>query len=132
MYGMREAQFRRFFALALRSRQLTGVELLKLLECRLGFARTRLQSRQLAGHGHVSVDGQRVDIPSYFVRPGQEVTISETALQMADIQALAESQPLVPEWLERRAGGGVIVREPEREEMDQDINEAAIVEFYSR
>jgi len=139
MFGMREGQFQRFFQIALKSRGITGVALLRLLErrldnvvYRLGFTRSRLQARQLVSHGHVSVDGQRVSIPSYLVVPGQEIKLSPKALKMPDVAELTESTRNVPGWLETADGGGRMLREPEREEMDQDVNERAIVEFYSR
>lgn len=139
MYGMREAQFRRFFSIALRSRGITGLALLRLLErrldnivYRLGFARTRPQARQLVRHGHIKVDGQRIDIPSYLVKPGQVIEISETAKNIPDVSESIEERIYVPGWLEVRDGTGQVLREPEREEIDQHINEQAIVEFYSR
>lgn len=139
MYGMREAQFRRFFTMAQRERGLTGQALLQLLErrldnvvYRLGFARSRPQARQLVNHRHVLVDGERVDIPSYLVKPGQVIELKESAREIPDIQELLENPPLVPDWLERQDGVGRVLREPRREEIDQDINEQLIVEFYSR
>lgn len=139
MYGMREEQFKRFFAIARRTKGMTGDALLKLLErrldnviYRLGFARTRLQARQFVTHGHVGVDGHRVNIPSYLVKPGQEITVSETLLKIPDVQELADNPDSTPGWLDRQDGGGRILREPQREEIDADIQESAIVEFYSR
>jgi small subunit ribosomal protein S4 len=78
------------------------------------------------------VDGERVNIPSYLVEPGQVIQIRESALQMPDIQELAENRPPVPGWLEVNDGAGRVLRDPERNEIDQHINETAIVEFYSR
>lgn len=139
MYGLRENQFRRFFALAQKSKELTGVALLKLLErrldnvvYRLGFARTRPQARQLVSHGHISVDGKRVNIASYLVKPGQMVALKESANQVPGVQDLLASPPYVPEWLSRQNGTGQVVREPSRDEIDRDITEQLIVEFYSR
>ena len=139
MYGLHERQFRRFMMMAQRTREPTGSALLKLLErrldnvvYRLGFARSRPQARQLVSHGLVQVDGRRVNIPSYILTPGQVVELKETVLKIPDVVDLAEQKPYVPEWLERRDGGGQVVREPRREEIDQDINERLIVEFYSR
>jgi small subunit ribosomal protein S4 len=136
---MREAQFRRFFGLAQKSRELTGLALLKLLErrldnvvYRLGFARTRFQARQLVSHGHILVDGRRVNIPSFLVQPGQIVALQEKARQIPEVRELLDNPSYVPEWLERQDGAGRMVREPERREMDQDIEEQLIVEFYSR
>lgn len=139
MYGMRERQFARFFSIAQRQRGITGVALLRLLErrldnivYRLGFAHTRLQARQLVTHGHVRVDGQRVNIPSYLVAPGQVVTLSERAQHIPGMQEMIENPVNIPTWLEKTGPGGRVIREPDRAEMDQDINETAIVEFYSR
>lgn len=139
MYGMREKQFRRFFSIASRARGKTGEALLILLERRLdnvvyrmGFARTRLMSRQLVNHGHVLVDEKRVDIASYLVKPGQVVMLSEKAQKIEGIKEMLDSPLNVPGWIEPRPGGGRIVRDPERYEIDADINETAIVEFYSR
>lgn len=99
---------------------------------RLGLARTRPQARQYVNHGLVRVDGQRVDIPSYLVKPGQEIEMKESALQIPDVQELVRTETSIPGWLEPRDGGGVIVREPNRDEIDPDIREQRIVEFYSR
>jgi small subunit ribosomal protein S4 len=139
MYGLRERQFQRFFKMAQKSRELTGVALLKLLErrldnvvYRLGFARTRPQARQLVSHGHILVDGRRVNIASYLVGRGQVVTLKETARQVPGVQDLLASPPYVPEWLDRQDGSGQIIREPRRDEIDQDVDEQLIVEFYSR
>lgn len=139
MYGMRERQFQRFFSIAARSRGVTGVALLRLLERRLdnvvyrmGFTRTRPQARQLVAHGHVLVNGQRVDIASYLVKPGEVITLSEKAQKIPNIQELIGGPVNVPGWIEPVDAGGRILRDPERAEIDQDINETAIVEFYSR
>ena len=139
IYGLPEAQFLRFFKRAQRSRELTGLELLKLLEqrldnvvYRLGLARSRLQSRQFVSHGLVQVDGKRINIPSYIVEPGQTITLKQSALRIPDVQELLENRPPVPGWLEPEPNGGKVLREPERQEMDQEINERMIVEFYSR
>ena len=139
MYGLREEQFRRSVRLALKSREQTGLALLKLLErrldnvvYRLGLAHTRPQARQFVTHGHIRVDGKRANIPSYLVEPGQEIQMKESALQIPDVQDLAETKPPVPGWLEKRNGGGVVLREPNRDEIDPDIQEQRIVEFYSR
>lgn len=139
MYGLREEQFRRYVDTALQSREQTGLALLKLLErrldnvvYRLDLARTRPQARQFVTHGHIKVNGQPVNIPSYLVRPGEEIRMEESALEIPDVQELAQTTPTVPGWLEKQDGGGVVVREPNREEIDPDIQEQRIVEFYSR
>lgn len=139
MYGLREKQFLELFKKAQKSRDETGAALLRQLELRLdnvvyrlGFARTRPQARQIVSHGHVTVDGKMIDIPSYSTQPGQAVMLNRSALDMPDVQDLMKNPgPALP-WLERRDGGGQVLRVPERAEMDQDINEQLIVEFYSR
>jgi small subunit ribosomal protein S4 len=139
MYGLQEKQFTKFFEKARSASGETGVALLKLLErrldnvvYRLGFARTRPQARQFVSHGHVQVDGGRLDIPSSLVGPGQAIVVDKETLDMPDVQALSHNPPPVPAWLQRRDNGGEVLREPERAEIDQDINEQLIVEFYSR
>lgn len=139
MYGIREEQLRRFLEMALQSREQTGLALLKLLErrldnivYRLGLARTRPQARQFVTHGLVRVNGKRMNIPSYLVKPGEEIEMKGSALEIPDVQELTEAQPLIPSWQEKRDGGGVVLREPNREEIDPDIQERRIVEFYSR
>ena len=139
MYGIREDQLRRFLEMALQSREQTGLALLKLLErrldnivYRLGLARTRPQARQFVTHGLVRVNGKRMNIPSYLVKPGEEIEMKASALEIPDVQELTEDKPPIPGWLEKRDGGGVVLREPNREEIDPDIQERRIVEFYSR
>ena len=139
MYGIREDQLRRFLDTALQSREQTGFALLKLLErrldnvvYRLGFARTRPQARQFVTHGLARVNGRRLNIPSYLVKPGEQIEMKASALGIPDVQELTESNQLVPGWLERCDGGGVVVREPNHDEIDPDIQERRIVELYSR
>lgn len=139
MFGMRESQFRRFFNMALRSNDVTGIALLKLLErrldnvvYRLGFARTRLQARQLVSHRHVRVNGKRVNVPSYIVQPGEVIELTETATKIPDVIELAESTLPVPGWLERNGWSGRVLRMPEPAELEQGITESRVVEFYSR
>ena len=139
MYGLREDQFRRVVERALQSREQTGLALLKLLErrldnviYRLGLARTRLQARQFVTHGHVRVNGERINIPSSVVKPGEQIQMDEAIFQIPDVRELEEAKPLVPGWLEKRDHGGLVLREPNREEIDPDIQEQRIVEFYSR
>jgi small subunit ribosomal protein S4 len=139
MYGLREEQFNRLVSIAVKTKEQTGLALLRLLErrldnviFRLGLARSRPQARQFVSHGLIQVDGQRINVPSYLVVAGQEITIKDNARKIPDVQELLESPPYVPGWLERRDGGGLVIREPNRDEIDQDINEQRIVEFYSR
>ena len=132
-------QFRRLVNKALQSREQTGLALLKLLERRLdniiyhlGFARTRIQARQFVTHGHVRVNGEPVNIPSALVQPDEEIQLDDTLSQIPDVREMEGAKPLIPEWLEKRNHGGVVLREPNREEIDPDIQEQRIVEFYSR
>lgn len=143
IYGVQERQFRRYFSIATRFRGASGTVLLQLLErrldnivYRLGFASSRRAARQLVAHGHIQVNGRRVDIPSYLVRPGQEITISNKQLQNLYVQRalkLAETQGRSP-WLEFDADkvAGKLVRIPERHEIPLDVQEQLIVELYSK
>ncbi|MCX7767261.1 MAG: 30S ribosomal protein S4, partial [Candidatus Sumerlaeia bacterium] len=143
IYGVQERQFRRYFSIATRFRGASGTVLLQLLErrldnivYRLGFATSRRAARQLVAHGHIQVNGRRVDIPSYLVRPGQEITISSKKLQNLYVQRalkLAETQGRSP-WLEFDADkvAGKLVRIPERHEIPLDVQEQLIVELYSK
>ncbi|PWZ84558.1 30S ribosomal protein S4, partial [Staphylococcus pseudintermedius] len=96
--------------------------------------RTRRQARQLVGHGHVEVDGKRVDIPSYTLKPGQVVTVREKSRKLAIIEESVEINNFVPDYLDFDADNltGTFVRLPERSELPAEINEQLIVEYYSR
>lgn len=143
MFGLSEAQFRLTFEKAKRARGVTGETFLCLLECRLdnivylmGFAKTRKAARQLVGHGHVCVNGHKVDIPSYSCQPGEVISISEKlpSRQLAT-RSLDESQGRnCPSWLTVQADNlkGTVDRLPIREEMVSEIDEQLIVEYYSR
>ncbi|HYC56941.1 MAG TPA: 30S ribosomal protein S4 [Candidatus Binatia bacterium] len=142
-YGVMESQFRRYFEMAESSRGVTGEVLLNLLErrldnmvYRLGMAASRAEARQLIRHRHFMVNGRRVDIPSYLVRVGDQVTIAERS-RAKDVfkKALEISQRRgVPEWLELDAVAftGKIKRLPAREELTMPINERLVVELYSK
>lgn len=142
IYGVLEKQFRRYYQKVTEHRGgVTGEELLKLLErrldnvvYRLGFAKTRPMARQLIVHGHVRVDDQEVDRPSYLVKAGQSVALIDKALKVPDIQALLQEEKILPPWLERKkkTPTGLVKRFPAREEIQEDVDEALIVEFYSR
>ena len=142
-YGLLEKQFRRTYDRAVRKQGVTGTILLQLLECRLdnilfrsGLATTRPQARQLVAHGHVQVNGQKVDIASYQMKAGDILTVREKS--RAFVKQLQETNPhhtpLVPHWLEVDENNMVVKFKsvPEREDMDQTINEALIIEYYSR
>jgi small subunit ribosomal protein S4 len=83
-------------------------------------------------HGHVSVSGRRVTIPSYLVKPGQWVALDEALQKTPDVQDLAANRPLLPAWLERQDGKGRVLRQPDRQEIEPGTDEQLIVEFYSR
>lgn len=139
-YGILERQFRRLFEKAFKIKGATGKVLLQLLEqrldnviYRLGFVPSRSVARQLIRHGHVLVDNKKVDIPSYQVKVGQIISLTPKALKMDLVaRSLAEKERKIPEWLQREGVVGKIKRLPEREEIDLDITEDLIVEFYSR
>lgn len=142
-YGLLEKQFHRTYERAVRKKGVTGTILLQLLECRLdnilyrsGLATTRPQARQYIVHGHVQVNGQKVDIASYQMKPGDILTVREKS--RAILKQLQEANPhhspMVPHWLEVDDTNMVAKFKaiPEREDLDQTINEALIIEYYSR
>ncbi len=143
VYGLLERQFRRTFEKAKREKGVTGERFLQLLETRLdstiyslGFAKSRAAARQLVNHGHVRVNGRKVDIASYTVVPGDEIMIKDTptSRQIATRNLEETRARNVPGWptFTPETYTGVVNRLPTREEMTQDINEQLIVEFYSR
>jgi small subunit ribosomal protein S4 len=143
MYGLLEKQFRRTFAEAARTRGITGETLLILLErrldsvaYRLGFASSRAEARTLVRHGHIQVNGKKVNIPSYTVRAGDVISVKEQSRQMARVvSALEGSQRRgVPDWAEvdREAFSGRIKILPSRGDVTMPINEKLIVELYSK
>ena len=142
-FGLLERQFRRMFEIAKRERGVTGERFLQLLETRLdsviyslGFAKSRAAARQIVNHGHVSVNGHKVDIASYNVQVGDEIEIrnSPTSRQIATRNLEENRARNVPGWLALNAEQfkAVVNRLPNRDEMEQGINEQLIVEFYSR
>lgn len=141
MYGLNERQFRTLFDKSAKIKGVHGENFMILLESRLdnivyrlGLARTRRQSRQLVNHGHILVDGSRVDIPSYLVQPGQTISVREKSLKLAIIEESLEANAFVPEYLTFNKDNkeGTYSRYPERAELPAEINEALIVEWYSR
>jgi small subunit ribosomal protein S4 len=139
MFGMMEKQFVRFFDQASRQPGNAGVVMLQLLErrldnviYRLGFGRTRPMARQLVNHGHVTVNGQMVSIPSYVVNPGDVIKLDERAQKMPSVLETLDEGRQVPVWLDRNEMTGRVLRAPYREEMEPEIKEELIVEFYSR
>jgi small subunit ribosomal protein S4 len=144
VYGIMEAQFRRYYQEALKKRGLTGLNLLQMLESRLdnvvyrmGFAESRAKARSLVTHGHFNVNGRRTDVPSYVLRPGDIVEVRAGSRNRTYFKGLAEAAESrnVPTWMNRDLGNlsGNLVKVPERHELsDIRLNEQLIVEFYSR
>lgn len=140
MYDLTENQFKSLYAQARKTQAATGEKLLQLLESRLdsvvyraGFAATLAGARQLVNHGHVSVDNAKLDIPSYQVKVGQVVGLSAKTLKIPQVAALLaakDNQP--PKWLKRQAALVKLERLPERKELNLNIQEQLIVEYYSR
>lgn len=143
IYGVLEKQFRGYFKKAKSMPGVPGDNLMQLLESRLdnvvfrlGFARTRKEARQTVTHGHITVNGKRVDIPSYRVRPGDLVAVAPKAKDMLVIKSalVSNERVQVPAWLEvdiEKLQGSVLVL-PERDQIDLDIHEQLIVELYSK
>jgi small subunit ribosomal protein S4 len=142
MYGVGERQFRRYFAKAARRKGVTGEDLLRQLETRLdamtlrmGWALSLRQARQLVSHGHVRLDGRRVNVPSAGVRPEQTMELSDRARGFVGVRESLELASDLPPYLSRESGGGRgrLERWPERHEipLPAEIDERLIVEYYS-
>jgi small subunit ribosomal protein S4 len=140
-YGVAEGQFRRYFAEAERRSGNTGDNLLALLErrldntvYRLALARSRPMARQLVSHGHVLVDGQRVNIPSYRIDEGQTISLTSEARKMPVVIEESEAGRPLPRWLERGASKfeARVTRLPQRDDVELPIDERLIISFYAR
>ncbi len=141
-YGMLESQFEKYYYLAERMKGKTGENLLKLLEARLdnvvyrlGIADSRAQARQTVLHGHILVGGNKVNIPSYFVSEGDEITIRKKSQEMDRFKEIREREPHpVPSWLSMDNANltGRVIAAPAREDIDLTIEEHLIVEYYSK
>jgi small subunit ribosomal protein S4 len=143
IYGLQERQFRGVFERAERRSGVTGEALLRLLECRLdnvvyrlGFGASRKEARQLVGHGHVTVNGRKNNIPGSQVRAGDVVAVRERSRNIASIQTALESVEGrgIPEWLELDKGGfkGTVRALPTKDQISLPVNEQMVVELYSR
>jgi small subunit ribosomal protein S4 len=139
IYGLFEKQMKNYFQKAVKTKQATGEALLQLLELRLdnvlyrlGFVSSRRLARQLISHKHVLVDGKKVNIPSYRLKKGQAVALGTKALKMDLIKKALADKTETPKWLKKKAAVGQIIRLPQREEIEGDINDQLIVEYYSR
>ena len=142
-YGVLERQFRRYFAIALTRRGVTGEILLQLLETRLdnvvyrcGFANSRSGARQMVSHGHVSVNGRKVNVSSYNVKPGDKITVKDKpgSRRLAERNLEMSQAHPTPDWIavEKEAFTGTVSRIPSRDEIAPIVNEQLIVELYSR
>ncbi len=141
MYGLTEKQFKRTFEKASKMQGIAGENFFKLLESRLdnvvyrmGLSNTRRGARQLVNHGHILVDGNKVDIPSYSVKPGSTISIKERSLEHPAIKAALEMNITRPAFVDfdTKKMSGTYIRFPERSELTAEINESMIVEFYNR
>ncbi len=143
IYGVLERQFRRYYDTAITRRGLTGLNLLQILESRLdnvvyrlGFASSRSQARLLVTHGHFTVNGRRTDVPSMLLSQGDVITVREGSAKLPYFKELRNyaQQRTPPAWLERDLNSmrGAVVRMPERAEIDGNLDEQLIVEYYSR
>ncbi len=142
IYGVLEKQFEKYFEKAAHMKGITGENMLQLLELRLdsvvyrlGLAKTRRMARQVVNHGHVLVNGRKVNIPSYSVKQGDVITVRSQSTQLEMFKALREGTTVVtPKWLTFDAAElkGTVVELPQRGDIDFEVQENMIVEFYSR
>lgn len=141
MYGVNERQFRRLFLIASNSKEVTGTAFMRILESRLdnlvyrlGFATTRAQARQLVNHGHILVNGKKIDIPSYLCSVNDEISVKENSKDIKFIKASLEATTVTAPYvtLDKANFKGTFTRLPERNELSKDINESLIVEYYNR
>jgi len=143
IYGMLEKQFRKYYELAVKMPGITGENLLQILESRLdnvifrlGLANTRRESRQMVSHGHVLVNGKRLDIPSYRVKVGDVITLKETTKSSDRIKDIVEanSTRTIPKWLDmdKNTLSGKVIALAQRDDIDFEVEEHLIVELYSK
>ena len=141
MYGLNEKQFRKTFDRASKMKGITGENFLNLLECRLdnmvyrmGMSKTRRGARQVVNHGHIMVNGIKVDIPSYEVKVGDVVTVKEQSLEHPAIKEAVEATLNLPKFVEfdKNKLTGKLLRLPDRSELNPEINESLVVEYYNR
>ena len=140
-YGVLEKQFRNYVKKAEKSKESTGTALIQMLECRLdnvvyrlGFANSIRQARQMVVHGHILVNGKKVDIPSLTVKVGDVIAVKETSKSSAKFKALVEANKVAPNWLDVNLEemSAKVVALPTREDIDIEIAEHLIIELYSK
>lgn len=139
IFGILEKQFSKYFEKASKGKGNTGLALMESLETRLdnvvyrlGFSPSRSGARQIVSHGHILVDSKKVTIPSFQLKPGSTIAIFGKLLDNTQVKKSLEDTQTLPEWLERQAAVGRVLRTPTRDEMEQGISEQLIVEYYSR
>lgn len=143
IYGVLEKQFRKYYVMATKQAGITGQNLLQILESRLdnvvfrlGLANTRKEARQIVNHGHILVNGRKVDIPSYLVKPGDVVAVREKSKGNARMKEIVEANEkrVIPKWLsmDKNKLEGRVLQLSDREDIDYDVEEHLIVELYSK
>ena len=143
IYGVLEKQFRKYYVMATKKQGITGEMLLQLLESRLdnvvfrlGLANTRREARQIVNHGHITVNGQKVDIPSYLVKPGDVIAVREKSKNSVRIKEIVETNAnrVVPKWLsmDKNTLTGKVITLAARDDIDYEVEEHLIVELYSK
>ena len=139
IYGILERQFKNYVQKASKVKGATGLTLLQSLETRLdnivyklGFSKSRAGARQLVSHGHIKVLDKKLTMPSYNVRIGETIALSDKLSDNTQVKKSLEEFETLPEWLDRKATIGKVLRIPNRDEMEQSVDEQLIVEVYSR
>ena len=143
IYGVLEKQFRKYYVMATKKQGITGEMLLQILESRLdnvvfrlGLANTRREARQIGNHGHITVNGQKVDIPSYLVKPGDVIAVREKSKNSVRIKEIVETNAnrVVPKWLsmDKNTLTGKVITLAARDDIDYEVEEHLIVELYSK
>ena len=143
IYGVLEKQFRKYYVMATKKHGITGEMLLQILESRLdnvvfrlGLANTRREARQIVNHGHITVNGQKVDIPSYLVKPGDVIAVREKSKNSVRIKEIVETNAnrVVPKWLsmDKNTLTGKVITLAARDDIDYEVEEHLIVELYSK
>ncbi len=143
IYGMLEKQFKKYYVMATKKQGITGEMLLQILESRLdnvvyrlGLANTRKEARQFVNHGHILIDGKRVDIPSYLVKPGEVITVKDKMKNSDRMKEIVEANKsrVVPKWLDMNKDTltGKVVALAQRDDIDFEVQEHLIVELYSK
>ena len=143
IYGVLEKEFRKYYVMATKKQGITGEMLLQILESRLdnvvfrlGLANTRREARQIVNHGHITVNGQKVDIPSYLVKPGDVIAVREKSKNSVRIKEIVETNAnrVVPKWLsmDKNTLTGKVITLAARDDIDYEVEEHLIVELYSK